>query len=133
MKFGVAPPDPGKEVFPQNCGETPMRGMPDNKYYIGSRDTTMDVVAQDLYAYGKLAGEVDLPVIDQTGLNGRYDYMLEYKLDPSHRIFNPEPNSDPTGTPFLDALRNQLGLKLVKTKGPVRTLVIDHIEMPSEN
>jgi len=133
IKVGALPPDPRKEVFPQNCGEAPMRGMPDGTNYVGHRNTTMETAAQDIYNYGKLAGEVDTPVIDRTGLNGRYDYRLEYRLDPSHRIFNPEPTSDPTGTPFLDALRKQLGLKLVKTKGPVRTIVIDHIEMPAEN
>jgi bla regulator protein blaR1 len=133
MKPGMPPPDPGKEVFPRNCGEAPMTGRPDGTYYVGHRDTTMEIAAQDFYAYGKLAGEVDLRVVDQTGLKGKYDYILEYKLDPSHSIFNPQPTSDPTGTPFLDALRKQLGLKLVKTKGSVRTLVIDHIEMPSEN
>jgi uncharacterized protein (TIGR03435 family) len=35
--------------------------------------------------------------------------------------------------PFVEALRQQLGLKLVRTKAPVRTLVIDHVELPSEN
>ena len=133
MKPLRAPPDPGKEIFPPNCGEAPMTGRPDGTYYVGHRDTTMEIAAQDFYGYGKLAGEVDLPVVDQTGLKGRYDYILEYKLDPSHSVFNPQPTSDPTGTPFLTALRKQLGLKLVKSKGPIRTLVIDHIEMPSEN
>ena len=137
MKIDLAKPpqavDPRKEIFPQNCGEAPMRGMPDNTLYVGHRDTTMEIAAQDIYNYGVLAGEVNMPIIDQTGVKGRYDYRLEYKLDPSHRIFNPQPTTDPTGTPFLDAVKKQLGLKLVKTTGPVRTLVVDHIEMPSGN
>jgi uncharacterized protein (TIGR03435 family) len=36
-------------------------------------------------------------------------------------------------TPFVEALRQQLGLKLVRTKAAVRTLVIDDVERPSEN
>jgi len=45
----------------------------------------------------------------------------------------PAPPADPTGTPFLDALRKQLGLKLVSSKGPIRKLVIDHVEQLSGN
>jgi len=43
------------------------------------------------------------------------------------------PSDEFGGTPFVEALREQLGLKLVRTKAPVRTLVIDHVELPSEN
>jgi bla regulator protein blaR1 len=39
----------------------------------------------------------------------------------------------PLGITFLDAVREQLGLKLESTKAPVPMLVIDHIERPSEN
>jgi bla regulator protein BlaR1 len=128
------PVDPRKDVFPQNCGEAPMTGRPDGTYYVGHRDTSMEVAAHDIYNYGVFAGEVDTPITDQTGLKGRYDYLIEYQSDAGPRLFKTQPaGSDPQGTPFLDAVRNQLGLKLVKTKGPVRTLVIDHIEMPSEN
>jgi uncharacterized protein (TIGR03435 family) len=34
---------------------------------------------------------------------------------------------------FLNAVREQLGLRLVPSKGAVRTLVVDHVERPSEN
>jgi uncharacterized protein (TIGR03435 family) len=37
------------------------------------------------------------------------------------------------GTMFLTAMREQLGLKLTRTNGAVRTLVIEHVERPSEN
>lgn len=40
---------------------------------------------------------------------------------------------DSKGTMFLAAVREQLGLKLVKDKGAIRTLVIDHVGRPSEN
>jgi uncharacterized protein (TIGR03435 family) len=47
---------------------------------------------------------------------------------------NPDASpADPKGPPFLDALRQQLGLKLVSSKGPIRKLVIDHAEPPSPN
>jgi len=39
----------------------------------------------------------------------------------------------PPGITFMDAVREQLGLKLEPTRAPVQVLVIDHIERPSEN
>ena len=45
----------------------------------------------------------------------------------------PSPVHLPKGTPWFAALRTQLGLKLVRSRGEIRMLVIDHIEKPSEN
>jgi uncharacterized protein (TIGR03435 family) len=46
----------------------------------------------------------------------------------------PPPADDPNAPPGLyTAIQERLGLKLVSTKAPVDVLVIDHIEMPSEN
>ena len=97
----------------------------------------MGLIADDISSYGSLAGEVDKPVIDQTGLKGKFDFTLELPArffnifpgptDPDH------PPSDPKGTSFLNAVREQLGLRLVSSKGAIRTLVIDHVERPSEN
>ena len=92
-----------------------------------------------------MAGEIDRPVVDQTGLSGAFDFVLEYK--PANNNGLPATLSEPPyappaaaapsdefgGTPFVEALRKQLGLKLVRTKAPVRTLVIDHVVRPSEN
>jgi len=65
-------------------------------------------------------------VSNKTGLAGLYDFTLEYSDD---QFATPE-----SGAPSLsDALREQLGLKLDSTKGPVQVLVIDHVERPSEN
>jgi uncharacterized protein (TIGR03435 family) len=70
----------------------------------------------------RLSVRLQRTVVDKTGLTGKYDFDLSLDL------------SDPSGVPSLfPALQEQLGLKLVPTKGPVQTLVIDHVERPSEN
>jgi uncharacterized protein (TIGR03435 family) len=80
-----------------------------------------------------LTAQFGRPVIDKTGLAGKYDFVLSY-----HRIRESEADNDATSDPNLPppletALQDQLGLKLEAAKGPVSHLVIDHLEKPSEN
>jgi len=78
------------------------------------------------------AGPLSRPVLDQTGLSGTLDFVIEWTPE-----FNgpPPPNfqPDPSGPTFLEALKEQLGLKLQPQTGPVDVLVIDHVEEPSPN
>ncbi|HEY4365400.1 MAG TPA: TIGR03435 family protein [Bryobacteraceae bacterium] len=69
-----------------------------------------------------IAGFVDRPVLDKTGVAGIFDFRLEYSADR---------NSDSGPSVFSDV--QQLGLRLESDKGPVEFLVIDHVEKPSEN
>jgi uncharacterized protein (TIGR03435 family) len=70
---------------------------------------------------------MDRPVVDETGLPGRYDFTL--KWTPYNSQIN-EPNAAPD---IFTAVQEELGLKLEATKGPADVLVIDHIERPSAN
>jgi uncharacterized protein (TIGR03435 family) len=74
------------------------------------------------------------PVVDQTGLNGNYDFVLSFRPvlppDASPDALPAEQRDLPT---LFDALRTQLGLRLTATRGPVDHIVIDHIERPSAN
>jgi uncharacterized protein (TIGR03435 family) len=64
-------------------------------------------------------------VIDQTGISGTYDITLK---------FAPEESTDSTMPFIYTALQEQLGLKLVSQKVPVKMLVIDHVDrLPTEN
>src|SRR6516164_2058807 len=144
LELGVVP-DPRKEVYPPTCVAGLSRGMPDGTWFVGSRNTTMAIAVENFYTYGSMAGEIDRPVVDQTGLDGTFDFVLEYKpankkgfpatlsQAPDAPPGAPAPSDELGGTPFVEALRQQLGLKLVRTKAPVQMLVIDDVERPSEN
>lgn len=95
----------------------------------GSRKTTLDRLATAIPSFGALTR----PVVDQTGLEGEYDFILEWTPE-STSPGQTNPNSEPpSGPSFFEALKEQLGLKLVSTKAPIQALVIDHVEEPSRN
>jgi uncharacterized protein (TIGR03435 family) len=73
------------------------------------------------------------PVLDKTGLSGKFDFLLEWS--PQNEVSSNANSAapDPNGPTFLEALKDQLGLKLVPQTGKVQVLVIDHIEEPSPN
>jgi len=89
--------------------------------------------------------EMNRPVVDGTGLQDTYFLKLEYEH--THRqaaafsaqdgggnnLANDPPTPAREGPSLLEALRKQLGLKLESTMGRVDIIVIDHIEMPTEN
>lgn len=78
-------------------------------------------------------------LVDSTGLKGTYDITLKWTADAGSgggalRVAPDSASaSDTAGPSIFTALQEQLGLRLESTKGPVDTIVIDHIEMPSEN
>jgi uncharacterized protein (TIGR03435 family) len=74
-------------------------------------------------------------VIDKTGLTGRYDIALKWTPLQTATAGGESGTApaDAEGASLFTAIEEQLGLKLVSTKGPAQVLVIDHIEQPSEN
>jgi uncharacterized protein (TIGR03435 family) len=82
---------------------------------------------------------LDKPVVDQTGLTGKFDFILKFTPDGSQLTgLGPrppaaaEPNPDAPPDVFA-AFEQQLGLKLESTKAQVDVLVIDKVEKPSAN
>ncbi len=80
---------------------------------------------------GMLGAALGRPVVDRTGLTGRFD--IDFKAAP------PQAGPGAAGSPLAElpplftAVEDQLGLKLVQGRGPVDVLVIDRLEMPAEN
>lgn len=82
---------------------------------------------------GLLTSLQGTPVIDKTGLTGRYDFTLEWARDPS-TMPPAETSQEMESRPSIYlALQQQLGLKLVKIKIPIANPTIEHIERPSDN
>jgi uncharacterized protein (TIGR03435 family) len=78
----------------------------------------------------ELSSELGRVVIDRTGIQGRYDLALKWTPQSGMNDSASQPDAGPS---FFTALTEEVGLKLESAKGPVKVLVIDHVEMPTEN
>jgi uncharacterized protein (TIGR03435 family) len=82
---------------------------------------------------------VEKPVVDETGLEGRWDFTLEWAPDtapagPGAPDGAPAPAPNAEEKPHLAAaMQQQLGLHLESTKAPVEVMVLDKVSKPSEN
>jgi uncharacterized protein (TIGR03435 family) len=80
---------------------------------------------------------MDRPVVNRTGLTGRYDLTLNWRPDEfqsnNFGATLPDPPANDSRPDVFTAFQQQLGLKLESAKGPVDIVVIDHAEHPSEN
>jgi uncharacterized protein (TIGR03435 family) len=115
------PPAPG-EALTVLCGTVSGRRIGPNQ--------VMDAHGMTLSEFCKFGkGLLDRPIIDKTGITGRFDLHLEFA--PAN---NPGATADDGTSPSIfTALQEQLGLKLEQARGPGEFLVIDHLERPSEN
>jgi bla regulator protein BlaR1 len=77
-----------------------------------------------------LGPTMNRPIVDKTGIKGRFDVQMVWALDPD-RFAGLQQQPDLPSLPV--ALKEQLGLELVPAKGPEQTIVIDHIEQPTPN
>lgn len=79
-----------------------------------------------------LTKELGRLVVDRTGLTGYYNFTLTWK--PEEGTPSPSGASEDSSAPSIfTAVQEQLGLELEAAKAPVKVLVIDHVERPSEN
>jgi uncharacterized protein (TIGR03435 family) len=80
---------------------------------------------------------MDRPVVDRSGISGRYDFTLDWTPDEfqlSSRAGQSPPSAAGSDAPDLyTAIQQQLGLKLQSAKLPIEVLVVDRVAKPSEN
>ena len=111
VKFKESPPDKPVKSF---------AGVNGRNQYMELSQGTMEMVAERI--------GIDRPVIDKTGLTGKYEIRLE--ATPEFRISN---NPQPDDLRIFDAIQQQLGLKLEPQKANIEVLVVDHMDKPSAN
>jgi len=133
--WSPSPTDPPQTIdsrFPAPCGG--LMGMTPSapgRFRAGARNVPMELIASSMT--GGASG-LDRPVLDRTGLTGRYDFAIEFTPhydDPSAQAV--KLRLDPTGPTFVEALKEQLGLKLEPQMGSFDVLVVDYVEEPSAN
>jgi len=141
----------GPKLHEAKPGDTYPNGLKDpegksgaSMMRMGPGELTAQAVPISFLAHSlsrQLGGRI---ILDQTGLTGKYDFVLQWTPDhdappaaggpgigPPGRTDAPSANPDAPSLPT--ALQEQLGLKLESRKASVPVLVIDHIELPSEN
>lgn len=97
--------------------------------HVGLTNTTLVDGVRALAGVG-VPGLDTKPIVDGTGLTGKYDLTLEFRPDSGNPRVDPE--ADDNGAPTLiQALKQQLGLRLESATGPVRMVIIDHISEPT--
>lgn len=80
-----------------------------------------------------LSGPLQIPVVDRTGLTGKYDFVLDfmpYLPDPAKNMDGTRPDATAI---VKAAMQDELGLKMTGSTAAVEVLVIDHVEKPSQN
>lgn len=122
---------PQADIFPAACDVFAIRNA-QGALLLAARNITLDRMAR---TFGTLPGEaiINRPVINETGLAGNFDFTLQYRPDAPIALNGGNMAFDENAPTFLEALKDQLGMKLKAETGPLQTIVVDHIEEPSAN
>ena len=80
-----------------------------------------------------IAGPLQMPVVDATGLTGKYDFALDFTSYLPEAGKNMDGTRPDTTAILKAALHDELGLNMEARKAQVEVIVVDHVEKPSEN
>lgn len=140
LVVGKKGPAPGLKAAPPEDGETSRdvvpggRGAPNPVMRLMERRglTTLDATRVTMFTLaGLLQSRLHCPVEDLTGLKGAFKFTLEWAEDALGFVPGDPHDKDPPGIghpTLFDALREQLGLQLNQTKGPIQLLIVDHAD-----
>lgn len=120
-------PDPSSPPAAQ-CGFT-FYYLPGGVLHVGMADTTIADAARSLAGIGN-NGLQSRPILDATGLTGKYDLTLEFRPDSRNSFVDSEAEDEGAPT-LMAALKQQLGMRVETGPGPVRMVIIDHISPPT--
>lgn len=106
------------DVDPEAHNYTMSLAIENGHWVLHSNETSMERFA------AHLSNQLNQPITDATELNGVYDITLYWAMD----------DNDTSAPTIVQAVQEQLGLKLEKKKIQIDVLVVDHVEkMPTEN
>jgi uncharacterized protein (TIGR03435 family) len=114
--------DPSKPRGPDDWA-----GLHNGRGTTEGRDVPVKLLVDALSSKPEIGGRL---VVDQTGLRGNYNFTLRWSVEDGRAAAEGSNAGEPS---LFAALKEQLGLKLESTKAPVDSIVIDHVERPSEN
>jgi uncharacterized protein (TIGR03435 family) len=118
-------------AIPSGCGGLVSMGAASAPSHVrlGGRNVPLALLAAHLGEMGRF----DRPVLDQTGLKGTFDVVLEWGPDSASGPPAPQDHDD-AQTLLQEALLDQLGLKLERKTASVEVLLISHVdEQPTAN
>ena len=139
----VQPPPPDAKPPDAKPGEPELpRPQQRRMLRLGGRGN-LEAEGSDTHMLARvLSQQLGRTVIDNTGLTASYDYTLHWTPDDAPPPMpggaeggtpHPDNSGDAVGPSLFTAVQEQLGLKLESTKGMADVVVIDHIDLPSEN
>ena len=137
LNFGApAPGGPaGGPLPPPSASFNPGGPIPRGMMMVGLGQ--LRATAQTMTGFaGLLTGSAGRKVVDRTGLEGLYNFELNWTPDqiPANLPADaPFPRPDPNGPSIFTALQEQLGLKLESATGPLKSIVIEKVQKPTEN
>jgi uncharacterized protein (TIGR03435 family) len=120
---------PKPETYPKECYSYSAMPKKDGTVWYGSRATSMDLIGKLVGSLAGSSGEIGRRVVDQTGLTGLWDYTLE-AAPPAQA---PPQDAASVGPTVLEAIQDQLGIRLKAARAVVSVLVVDHVERPDAN
>jgi uncharacterized protein (TIGR03435 family) len=149
-KFKAVDPEQSGPPPAPVAGVGPGRVPPPSAMGVGNMGTSVSNGAGAMSAHAVpmarfiafLSSQLGRPVIDNTNMQGVFDFHVEWTRDtnvsisptaPSGAAPLPPPPDAPSGPSMFTAVQEQLGLKLDSGKGPVEVIVIDSVQKPSDN
>ena len=115
--------DPGATVMVE---KVPMRPRTASIMFGGDTEHFAGKEASAAQIIDSLSRNLRAPVRDMTGLTGTYDFDVAFAREDDSL------NGSLTAS-LQEAIQRELGLKLENSKGPVKVLVVDHVEKPTPN
>jgi uncharacterized protein (TIGR03435 family) len=116
-------------LWPPLCGDGQEARLSGHRVRDGGRDMTMSAIADWLTG----VGDFDRPIVDRTALAETFDFALKFSPGEFDYADAGPPPKDDAGPSLLEALHDQLGLRLKKETGSASLFFIDHLEHPSAN